>query len=159
QASTEEQRRYAALCSRIIVEIKPDVLCPVKKLETGVDKAQRNKAYSNGLYEYMTSNYFDEAKNPVAQAATYAAASRTNCFMIHTLNSMTLAQFDGMKCNLPYVLLSKTLDCSSSTPPFQSLDISWSLWEILIRFIVASRSQWYMHEFPEALKEMFKQKV
>jgi tRNA A-37 threonylcarbamoyl transferase component Bud32 len=157
--SEPAHRNYASLCSRIVVEVKPDVLCPIKRLFSGADMEERNNVYSAGLYEYMTSPYFDERKNPVAQAATYAAASRTNCFMIHTLNHMTLACFDGMKGNLPYVLLSKKFDCTSLIPPFQSCGETWSFWEILIRFILASRSVWYMHQFPDALKEIFKEKT
>jgi len=154
-----EVRRH----SRTAVEVKPDVLCPKAKLRQGKDLKAKNQAYGGNLADYVKSPHFDPQFNPPAQAVTYGYATRTKCLMIHTLNQMTLGLIQDNDPTRIQVLLSKKFDSSvplpfvSSVPPAHPA-ASWSLWEVLIRFVLASTRHWYVKHFPDSLKAKFKER-
>ena len=58
----------------------------------------------------------------------------------------------------PFASLSKKFDWSSPLPPLES-EPSWSHWDVLIRFILASYGHWYMDRFPDEFKLPFKRTV
>jgi len=159
QSDAEEavDQQVVSRHARIVVEVKPDSVCPKPKVR---DDEAKNQAYSGSLVDYVKSPHFDPLYNPVAQVVTYGCATRTNCVMIHTLNQMTLGRISDDPSRL-HVVLSRKFD-STVALPFASSGhpsaASWSLWEVLVRFILASTKHWYVKHFPDALKEKFKQR-
>ena len=160
-ANLETIRRH----SRIVVVVKPDVLCPKLKLMSDdfEDCEAKNQAYSGNLADYIKSPHFDQSFNPPAQVVTYGFATRTKCLMIHTLNQMTLGLIADDNPTRIHVLLSKKLDSSVPLPFVSSVPsthpaASWSLWEVLVRFVLASTKHWYVKHFPDALKAKFKER-
>jgi hypothetical protein len=162
--SNSTHQQIAKKCSRVMVEIKPDALCPKRKLVSDDQMEEKNAAYGGNLFDYMQSPHFDPEFNPVAQVVTYALASRTKCVMIHTMNHMTLGLIDVSDPAKPMTLVSKKFDCSSpfpfrsSVPPTHRA-ASWSLWDVMLRFILASTKHWYLDRFPDDLKRKFKEKL
>jgi len=154
---------YVARHSRTVVEVKPDVLCPKSKVNSGENHEAKNHAYSGNLVDYIQSPHFDPLFNPVAQVVTYGFATRTKCLMIHTLNQMTLGLILDEDPNRIQVLLSNKFDSTVRLPFSSSVTseqpaASWSLWEVLIRFVLASTKHWYVKHFPDALKAKFKER-
>ena len=173
-----------ARCSRVVVEIKPDCITPKKRLEGGSDpadvRAAKNAAYAGHLINYMKSSFFHPLYNPVAQVVTYAVASRTSPVAVCTINRMTFgfvgddppleaAANPASGATVPMTKLSRTFDWSSPDPPlrggrgdandpFRPNDVvgpDWSHFEVLVRFILASKGRWYRRRVPDALKALF----
>lgn len=58
----------------------------------------------------------------------------------------------------PHVELTQKLNWASAQLPLAARP-SWSHWDVLFRFILASYEDWYMPTFPESFKELFKAKL
>ena len=74
-------------CARVIVEIKPDVLCPRAKL---VSDPPENE----DLLTYIRSDQFNPVFNPVSQVVTYATLTRTKYVAVCTTNGITFGLVD-----------------------------------------------------------------
>jgi len=149
--------------SRTILEMKPDWLCPKKMDEhTGAAAASNNVAYGGDLVDYMKSQEFDPKHNPVAQVVTYGIVTLTSRVAVCTGNHMTYGRInldeEALAEKKPLATLTKTFDWSSSEPPL-ALEPTWSNWEVLIRWNLASFGEWYLNKIPDVFKQDFKRRV
>ena len=94
-AQLAQLKEAVAGCMRVLVEIKPDVLCPKRKLEGRLrGNSAKNKAYGGDLVDYVQSSQLDAACSPAAQVATCAVLSRTRPVAVCTGNRMTFDVVD-----------------------------------------------------------------
>jgi hypothetical protein len=148
----------AKTCARVIVELAPDALCPMRK--GGRSSGDAAEAIGGDLVDCIESEYRDDRHDPVSQVVTYAALTRTKPVAICTGNTMTygwveVREQSGEGGSEPFVKLTKKFQWATSDVPLACRP-EWSHWDVLIRFILASMETWYSGAFPEAFKKTFK---
>ena len=155
-------REIAKRCVNIIVEIKPDVLCPKKKDETvsrDPELVLKNQCLGGNLVDYIHSKFFDPYFNPVSQVVTYAVLMRTRPVAICTGNVMTYGWVTIPQSSVkPQVQLTKKFQWTTTGAQL-ALRPEWSQWEILIRFVLASFGKWHTGAFPDAFKNKFTRRL
>jgi len=167
EALPAEITRIAQRSVRTVIELKPDALCPKRKLLTrDAESLAKNAAYGGNLFDYIKSPYFDPVFNPVAQVTTYAVLSRTRPVAICTGNKMTYGCVDILpapegQTSRPTVKITKKFEWAgldARQPPLACRP-GWSHWEVLIRFVLGFVGDWYIGAFPEEFKRDFKRRI
>src|SRR5262249_28943587 len=126
--------------------------CPVAKFATD----EMNNAASGHLVDYVKSPLMEanvKRYNPLAQIATYLLLLRMAPGVITTLNQTT---FVWMDTYVDSWALKATEKFDVSKPNPLAPEQPWSLFEIWVRFILASIGVSRTHVVPEPVKTHFR---
>ena len=141
-------------CARFVVEVKRDSVYP-KAMPQGASPEDCSKLSSH-IVDYMTSELFDETRNPAAQAILRGYMTRTRAIGICTGNRMAYGWIESAT-GATQARFTRNFDWSAPGAPLASRR-TWSHFEVLIRFLLASYGSWYLGTFPDKLKDVYKRR-